>query len=236
MDSSKDILKKLKSFSNSEKDKFLSKVFKTGMGEYGEGDQFWGITVPDIRSVGKEYYKKVSLEEVKSLLVHQVHEVRLCAYIILTYRFEKGNILEKEEVYTFYTKNLQGCNNWDIVDLSCYKILGEYLYITKGDKGILYQLANSNNLWKQRISIVSTYAFLKRNEFDVTLKISKLLLNHKHDLIHKAVGWMLREVGKRNIDVLREFLNENIQNMSRTTLRYSIERMSHDEKKSYLSM
>lgn len=236
MSLSKDILSDLKSFSNKEKAVFFPRFFKTGKGEYGEGDEFWGITVPNIRFVAKKYFKNISFDELKHLLVHPVHEVRLCSYIILTYKFEKADIEGKKEVYIFYIENLKGCNNWDIVDLSCYKILGEYLYITNTEKGILYQFADSNDLWKQRISIVSTYAFLRRNEYEDTLKISRILLNHKHDLIHKAVGWMLRELGKRDINVLREFLNENIKSMPRTTLRYSIEKMSEAEKKRYLSM
>ncbi|PKN02841.1 DNA alkylation repair protein [Candidatus Dojkabacteria bacterium HGW-Dojkabacteria-1] len=236
MSLSKDILSDLKSFSNKEKAVFFPRFFKTGKGEYGEGDEFWGITVPNIRFVAKKYFKKISFDELEPLLVHPVHEVRLCSYIILTYKFEKADIEGKKEVYIFYIENLKGCNNWDIVDLSCYKILGEYLYITNTEKGILYQFADSNDLWKQRISIVSTYAFLRRNEYEDTLKISRILLNHKHDLIHKAVGWMLRELGKRDINVLREFLNENIKSMPRTTLRYSIEKMSEAEKKRYLSM
>lgn len=236
MNPSNEILKELKFFSSKEKSEFFPRFFKTGKGEYGEGDEFWGITVPNIRSVAKKYYKQISLEQLKSLLIHSIHEVRLCAYIILTYKFEKADIEGKEEIYTFYVNNLEGCNNWDIVDLSCYKILGEYLYFTKSEKGILYQFADSNDLWKQRISIVSTYAFLKRNEFDDTLKISKILLSHRHDLIHKAVGWMLRELGKRDINVLKKFLEENIRSIPRTTLRYSIEKMSDTEKKRYLSM
>jgi len=236
MSLSKDILNDLESFSNREKAVFLLRFFKTGEGEYGEGDEFWGITVPNIRFVAKKYFKKISFDELALLLNHPIHEVRLCSYIILTYKFEKADIEEKEKTCTFYINNLKGCNNWDIVDLSCYKILGEYLYMTQSDKGILYQFADSNNLWKQRISIVSTYAFLKRKEFEDTFKISRILLNHKHDLIHKAVGWMLRELGKRDIETLRKFLNENIKNIPRTTLRYSIERMSNEEKKRYLSM
>ncbi len=236
MSLSKDILTDLKSFSNREKATFYPRFFKTGKGEYGEEDEFWGITVPNIRSVAKKYFKDISLEELKSLLLHPIHEVRLCSYIILTYKFEKADMEVKKQVYTFYINNLEGCNNWDIADLSCYKILGEYLYITNSEKGILYQFADSNDLWKQRISIVSTFAFLKRNEYEDTLKISRILLNHKHDLIHKAVGWMLRELGKRDIDTLRKFLNENIKSMPRTTLRYSIEKMSDVEKKRYLSM
>ena len=236
MNGSKDILKELKSLSNEEKREFLPRFFKTGKGEYGEGDIFWGITVPNIRSVAKKYYKEISLEQLKEILNHAVHEVRLTGYIILTYKFEKGDIDVKKEIYTFYINNLQGCNSWDIVDLSCYKILGEYLYLSKESTDILLDFAKSNDLWKQRISIVSTFAFLKRNEFKHTLKISEILLKSEKDLIRKAIGWMLREVGKRDIDVLREFLDRNIKDISRTSLRYAIERMSKEERKRYLSL
>lgn len=142
----------------------------------------------------------------------------------------------KECIVAFYLDNLKGVNNWDIVDLSSYKILGEYLVLKPEMKSILYKLVDLNDLWKQRIAIVSTYSFIKRNEFEDTLKISKILLSHNHDLIHKAVGWMLREVGKRDIDILREFLNRNIKNMPRTTIRYAIEKMDKKERERYLRL
>lgn len=226
----------LKKYANKGKEEIFIRFFKTGKGEYGEGDMFWGITVPNIRDVAKRYYKDISLEEVQRLIESEIHEIRLTGDIILTYKYEKGDIEEKERVYTFYINNLKGCNNWDIVDLSCSKIIGNYLLQNRNKRDILYTFAKSNNLWKQRISIVSTYSFIKQNDFKDTLKISKILLNHKHDLIHKAVGWMLREVGKRDIDVLRGFLNENIKGMPRTTLRYAIERMEKRERDIYLSM
>lgn len=236
MNDSKDILKELKLLSNNQKREFFPKFFKTGKGEYGEGDIFWGVTVPNIRAVAKKYYKEISLEQLKEILNHPVHEVRLTGYIILTYKFEKEDIDGKKEIYTFYINNLKGCNSWDIVDLSCYKILGEYLYLSNGSVDILYDFAKSNELWLERISTVSTFAFIKRNEFKHTLQISKILLKSEKDLIRKAIGWMLREVGKRDIDVLREFLDENIKDISRTSLRYAIERMSKEERESYLML
>lgn len=223
----------LKKHSNKGKEQVFIRFFKTGKGEYGEGDKFWGITVPNIRSIGKKYYKDISLDEIKKLINSEIHEVRLTGYIILTYKYEKG---DKEEIYNFYINNLKGCNNWDIVDLSCSNILGNYLANSNEKRDILYIFAKSNNLWKQRISIVSTYSFIRNNEFKDTLKISKILLTNKHDLIHKAVGWMLREVGKRDIDLLREFLNKNVKDMPRTTLRYALERMDKKERDIYLSM
>lgn len=230
------IISDLKGYINPEKKDLFPRFFKTGKGEYGEGDIFYGITVPNIRSVAKKYYKEITLSELKPLLTDSVHEVRLCAYIILTYKFEKASKEEKKEIFDFYINNIEGANNWDIVDLSCYKVIGEYLVDKPEVRGILYQLADSNDLWKQRISIISTMAFIKRSDFEDTLKISKILLNHKHDLIHKAVGWVLREVGKKDIHVLREFLNENIKSMPRTTLRYAIERMDEKERKKYLNL
>ncbi len=235
MNISNAILKELKELSNKEKALFFPRFFKTAKGEYGYGDTFWGVTVPNIRLVAKKYYKDIQITDVKELVESPIHEVRLLGYIILTYKFEKEDTVGKEKIFNFYIENLNGVNNWDIVDLSCSKIVGEYLYLNSQRKDILYTLVKSNDLWKQRISIVSTYSFIRRNIFEDTLKISKELLNHKHDLIHKAVGWMLREVGKRDINVLREFLNENISSMSRTTLRYAIERMDEKERKMYLS-
>lgn len=229
------IISNLKEYINPEKKIFFPRFFKTGKGEYGEGDLFWGITVPNMREVAKRYYKDISLDDVRELTKDPIHEVRMVGYLILTYKFEKGNDEEKGKIYSFYLSNLEGVNNWDIVDLSCYKIVGEYLVKYPEKRDILYELAKSNDLWRQRISIVSTMAFIRRNDFKDTLKISELLLDHKHDLIHKAVGWMLREVGKRDIDILREFLNKNVKHMSRTTLRYSIERMDEEERKKYLS-
>lgn len=230
------ILSQLRNCVDIKKSEVFPRFFKTGKGEYGQGDKFWGITVPDIRTVAKKYYKEISLNEIKELINNEIHEVRLTGYIILTYKYEEGNGQEKEGIANFYLDNLIGANNWDIVDLSCYKILGSYLIDHPEKRYILYKLVNSRNLWEQRVSIVSTYAFIKQNDFNDTLQISKILLNHKHDLIHKAVGWMLREVGKADINVLRGFLEENIKNIPRTTLRYAIEKMEERERKKYLEI
>lgn len=234
MNITRNILSELKSCIQKEKGEFFPRFFKTGEGEYGQGDIFWGITVLNIRNIAKKYYQEISFYEIKELVQSPIHEVRLTGYLILTYQFEKADLENKECIVAFYLDNLEGVNNWDIVDLSCYKILGEYLVLKPEMKGELYKLADSNNLWKERISIVSTYAFIKRGMVEDTLKISKRLLNHKHDLIHKAIGWMLREVGKRDIRVLRKFLNENIKYMPRTTLRYSIEKIDEMERIKYL--
>ena len=234
MNKASDVLKELEYLKNSEKIKVFKRFFKTNEGEYGYGDMFWGISVPQVRGISKRYFLDISFDEIKVLINHRIHEIRLAGYLILTYQYEKSDNERRKDIFDFYLNNLSGCNNWDLVDLSCYKIVGEYLLKNKEERRILYELSRSNNLWEQRISIVSTYPMIKKKEFEDTLKISKLLLSHKHDLIHKAVGWMLREVGKQDMNVLREFLNENINTIPRTTLRYSIERMNESERKKYL--
>lgn len=234
MNKAGDVLKELEYLKNSEKIKVFKRFFKTNEGEYGYGDMFWGISVPQVRGISKRYFRDISFDEIKVLINHRIHEIRLAGYLILTYQYEKSDNERRKDIFDFYLNNLSGCNNWDLVDLSCYKIVGEYLLKNKEERRILYELSRSNNLWEQRISIVSTLPFIKRKEFKDTLNISKVLLSHSHDLIHKAVGWMLREVGKQDMNVLREFLNENINTIPRTTLRYSIERMNESERKKYL--
>ena len=230
------IIKELGKHRSSQKEEIFKSFFKTGEGEYGYGDIFWGVTVPDIRNVAKKYYIPITINEIKELINSEIHEIRLTGYLILTYKYEKGSTEEKENIANFYLDNLKGANNWDIVDLSCYKILGSYLIDNPQKRYILYKLVNSSNLWEQRISIVSTFAFIRSNDFVDTLNISKILLKHKHDLIHKAVGWMLREVGKRDINILKKFLKENIKEIPRTTLRYAIEKMDERERKYFLSL
>ena len=234
MNKAGDVVKELEYLKNSEKIKVFKKFFKTNKGEYGYGDMFWGLSVPQVRGISKRYFLDISFDEIKILINHRIHEVRLTGYLILTYQYEKSDNEKRKDIFDFYLNNLSGCNNWDLVDLSCYKIVGEYVLRNKEKRKILYKLSKSKNLWEQRISIVSTYPMIKRKEFEDTLNISKLLLSHKHDLIHKAVGWMLREVGKQDMNVLRKFLNENINIIPRTTLRYSIERMNESERKGYL--
>lgn len=235
MITSKDILKDIDSYSRADKKKFLPKFFKTGKGEYGEGDIFLGVMTPDMRIVTKKY-RDIPLGIVKELIHHKIHEMRSLALGILVYRFEKGNEQLKTEIYEFYMDNLEGVNNWDLVDISCPKIVGAYLLSHPEEKDILYSFAKDSDIWKRRISVISTFVFIRNGELDDTLKISKILLSSKEDLIHKAVGWMLREVGKKDIDVLRKFLNENIHNMPRTTLRYAIEKMEEKERKKYLNL
>ena len=218
----------LNSLKNPEKAKILQRFFKTGKGEYGEGDVFLGIIVPEQRKISKKY-KDLTLKQIQELLSTNIHEYRLTALFILIHKYKKT---KDKEIIDFYLKNTKNINSWDLVDLSAPKILGDYL-IDK-DREILYTLAKSKHLWEKRISILATYAFIRENQFEDTLKISEILLKDKHDLIHKAVGWMLREIGKRNQEIEEGFLKKHYRDMPRTMLRYAIERFEEDKRKSYL--
>lgn len=219
---------------NPEKAKILSGFFKTGKGEYGEGDVFLGLTVPQSRDIAKKYYN-ASLDTISEILQSPYHELRASALFALVIRFKKNkDEFSRREIVDFYLGHTRYINNWDLVDLSCSYILGEYLLNQSHD--ILLSLSDSTCLWEQRIAIVSTHTFIKNNFFDTTLTLAEKYLSHSHDLIHKATGWMLREVGKRDIEVLRTFLNTHVEKMPRTTLRYAIEKFSQEERKSYLSI
>ena len=228
------VIRELQALGSPEKAAHLSRFFKTGPGEYGEGDCFLGVAVPQTRSVAKAH-KAMPFDELQRLLDSTWHEARLCALLVLVCRFQdrKATGEEREEIYQFYLKNTRRCNNWDLVDLSCRDIVGEYLVATR-DRSILYTLAASENLWEQRIAIVSTYAFIRRSDFADTLALSEKLLTHKHDLIHKAVGWMLREVGKRDRAVLTGFLEKQAARLPRTALRYAIEHYTEAERQYFL--
>lgn len=227
------IQKELRSLENRQKAKSLSRYFKTGKGDYAEGDVFLGLNLPQLRSISKKY-SDLSLSEIALLLKSKIHEERLVSLLILVNLYEK-NIHHRKKIFDFYLNNLEYINNWDLVDLSSYKIVGRFLYgWNKEYFSILKSLAKSRNIWERRISIVSTYYFIKNNEFNEALKISKMLLRDEHDLIHKAVGWMLREIGKRNQNVLENFLKKHYKQMPRTMLRYSIEKFSENKRKSYL--
>lgn len=211
--------------------KILSRFFKTGKGEYGEGDKFLGIKVPVSRKIAKQF-KVVSLEDIRELLYSPIHEERLISLFILTEQFRKADENKKKIIYGFYLKNLKQINNWDLVDLSAEKIIGAYLL--DKDKQVLFKLAKSKNLWERRIAIMSTFHFIKNGEFDTTLKVSEFLLNDDHDLIHKAVGWMLREIGKRNLAKEEKFLKQHYKSMPRTMLRYAIEKFPEKRRQAYL--
>ncbi|MDR1896602.1 MAG: DNA alkylation repair protein [Prevotellaceae bacterium] len=228
------LIDKLTALANPEKAAFLQGFFKTGKGQYAEGDIFLGLKVPEIREFIKEYHE-MSLPDIKTLIYSKFHEVRLSGFLLLVRQFKKTKEDEhRKEIYDFYIEHAKQANNWDLVDLSCKDIVGEYL-ADKKNRQILYKLVDSSNLWEQRISIVSTWTFIKYCDFNDTLLISKKLLTHKHDLIHKAVGWMLREVGKKDKNVLINFLEQYSSEMPRTALRYSIEHFSPEEKQKYMA-
>ena len=226
-----EIRKQLKGLGNEEKAKKHQRFFKTCPGEYGEGDIFIGVTVPELRKLAKEY-KTISPNEIKQLLQSPIHEERLVSLFMLIHRYSKGDEPEKKRIYELYLKNTKFINNWDLVDSSAGQIVGAFL-IDKSKKP-LYDLVKSDNLWERRISIISTFYFTKRNQFSDTLKISKILLSDKEDLIHKAVGWMLREIGKRDMSTEEKFLKNHYKNMPRTMLRYAIEKFPETKRRQYL--
>lgn len=218
----------LQNLSNPEKAKIYQRFFKTGKGQYGEGDIFLGLTSAEQQSVVKKYLN-LSLNDIQELLNSKIHEYRSSAISILVRQYKKT---KDEKLVEFYLKNTKKVNNWDLVDGSAHKILGEHLL--DKNKEILYKLAKSENIWERRIAIISTFQFIRNNQFEDTLKISEILLHDKHDLIHKAVGWMLREIGKRDQEVEEEFLKKYYKVMPRTMLRYAIERFEENKRKFYM--
>lgn len=231
----KDVLQAIKdelaTFANPQKAIQLSRFFKTGKGEYAEGDKFIGVTVPLQRQIAKKYFH-IDLNKLVSLLNEDIHEYRLTALLILVQKYQKSAEKEKNNIINIYINNTHRINNWDLVDLSSEKILGEYL--VDRDRSIIYKLAESNNIWEQRIAIISTFRFIKNNDFQDTINLCKLYLSNRHDLIHKASGWMLREIGKRDETILRNFLNQYHKVMPRTMLRYSIEKLDEKSRKRYM--
>lgn len=221
----------MKKLANPEKAKILQRFFRTGKGEYGEGDIFLGISVPKQRTLAKKY-SDLSLKEIQKLLSGRIHEHRLTALLILVSRYEKADDAGKETISAFYIKNFRHVNNWDLVDLSAEKILGDYLM--DKDRSLLYELVKSKNVWERRIAVMTTFRFIRSNRFDDTLKISELLLNDKHDLIHKAAGWMLREICKRDRKTGEAFLKKHFRKMPRTMLRYAIEKFDRKKRQFYL--
>ena len=226
-----DIKKEIKKQANPKQAVILQRFFKTGKGEYGEGDIFYGIKVPVQRSIAKQF-KDLPFDDIKGLISSKVHEERLIAAFILVDQYKKGDEKKKKTVFDFYLKNRKGINNWDLVDLSAPKIVGEYLL--DKEKDLLYQFAHSKDLWEKRIAILSTLTFIRNHFFEDTLNISEILLNDRHDLIHKAVGWMLREVGNRDMQTEEEFLRKHYKTMPRTMLRYAIEKFPEKKRKDYL--
>lgn len=220
-------------FNDKKKGESLHKFFQAFPGGYGEGDEFIGVTVPNQRLVSKKFYKQISLDEIEFLLGESVHEYRLTALFMLVLKYQKTkNEDTKEDIVNTYIKQIERVNNWDLVDSSAHLILGPHLM--NRDRGLLYELAISPNIWIQRIAIITTYHFIKNLQFADTLRISKILLNHKHDLIHKAVGWMLREVGNRDFESEYTFLTKHYRTMPRTMLRYAIEKFDEDLRQKFL--
>ncbi|MDO8509418.1 MAG: DNA alkylation repair protein [Nanoarchaeota archaeon] len=231
MNSLRTLIKEIKSLENPAKAKVMQGFFKTKPGEYGEGDIFIGLTVPQSRILAKKYCL-ISFEDINILLKSKIHEERLIALLILVNNYQKASEPEREKIYSFYLSNTSKINNWDLVDLSADKIVGHYL--NDKSKDILYELSKSENIWERRISIIATFHFIKNNSFENTIKIAEILLQDKHDLIQKAVGWMLREIGKRNQAVLITFLNKHYKTMPRTSLRYAIEKFPEDKRQAFL--
>lgn len=226
------IKNKLLTFGNPVKAAHSMRFFKTGKGEYGEGDKFIGCTVPEMRSVARSY-KKLPLAEIEKLLKDEMHECRTCALVILNDQFGKADESYRKILLDFYLAHTNHVNSWDLVDISSYKIVGEWLK-DKVDRTLLYELADSDLLWNQRIAVVSTLALIKNDDFTDIQKLSEKFLTHKHDLMHKACGWMLREMGKRSESTLINFLDNHCTAMPRTMLRYSIEKLTTEQRKYYL--
>ena len=234
MKSVDDIKQALEILSISEKAEFFPKFFKTGKGEYGEGDVFIGVTVPDQRSVAKEFYSKISLEELGELLSSKIHEHRLTALLLLVYKFEKTKDQSlRKEIVDFYLKHTKYINNWDLVDTTCYKILGRYCFENQDSK-VLEKLSESENMWEMRMAIVATMHHIKKGKFELTKTFALKNLKHPHDMMHKANGWLLREMGNKNETELLNFLNMHYKEMPRTCLRYAIEKFDEELRQDYL--
>lgn len=227
------VLVDLKNISNLEIAEHSQRFFKTGKGEYGEGDLFLGIRVPEVRKVAKRF-KELSLSETEKLLHSKFHEARLCALVILVNKSQKAEQELHRSIYDLYLDNTSYINNWDLVDLSAPNIIGSYLM--ERERTSLLKLATSQNLWERRIAIISTLYFIKNDDYETTLEIAEQLLKDEHDLIHKAVGWMLREVGKRDRKCEETFLEKYAREMPRTMLRYAIEKFPESKRKAYLNM
>lgn len=245
-----DVKRELVAISRPDKKEIYQRFFKTGKGQYGEGDVFIGCTMPEQRVIAKKY-EVLPFKEIGVLLDSKIHEQRMTGLIILTYQYagaekqiEKGTwddrriaAKKKKEIYEFYMKNLSAVNNWDLVDVTVPRIVGNYLYEDPEKKKIIYKLVKSKNLWERRVAVLATYSFIKNDDFEDIVKLCQLLLDDKHDLMHKATGWMLREMGKRGergLVTLKKFLTKHVKRMPRTMLRYSIERFPEKERKAWL--
>jgi len=226
-----DLNNELGKASDAKRAKNLAWFFKTGKGEYGEGDKFCGINVPALRKIAT-CYRHLNLSDIRKLLRSEIHEYRLAALLILVDQYERGSAELRKQIFDFYVANTRFINNWDLVDASAREIVGKHL-VSRSRK-VLYAFAKSSDLWERRIAIVATHAFIRRGDLADTFKISELLLGDQHDLIHKAIGWMLREAGKQSEPLLIDFIKTHYSAMPRTTLRYAIERMPETVRKRHL--
>ena len=224
-------VKDLKKLGTPDRAKASAWFFKTGKGQYGWGDKFLGVTVPEQRQVAKKY-QELPLAEIKNLLQSEIHECRLTALLILVQKYRKADEAARDRICKFYLSHTKRINNWDLVDLSSHAILGRHLL--GRNRAVLYRLARSKNLWERRIAVISTFMFIKAGEYQDALQIGKILLKDEHDLIHKAVGWMLREVGKKSLADEERFLKKYAPQMPRTMLRYAIEKFPEKKRKGYL--
>lgn len=231
---SEQITQELLTYVEPEKAEFYPKFFQAEQGGYGKGDQFIGVRVPFQRKVARKYYKTITLDELDSLMHSPVHEFRSTALFVLVNKFQKSKSeSEREQIVSYYLANLDYVNNWDLVDASADKILGTYLF--DKDRSLLYELAASNDLWRQRIAVIAAFYFIKQNDFSDTLRLAELLMDHEHHLIHKAVGWMLREIGNRDLKTEVVFLEKHHLRMPRTMLRYAIEKFDSNLRRRFLA-
>lgn len=229
----KDIYKKLEALRRPERAIGSAKFFQSHPGGYGEGDTFYGMTVPDQKALAKEYSKLLTLEEMAELLTSPVHDIRITSLMMLVKRYEKSrDEAEKEAIVNIYLKHTDYINNWDLVDTSAHYILGPWLLDKPHD--ILFELADRNHLWSQRIAMIASYHFIRKGQYKTSLKLAEKLLHHKHDLIHKAVGWMLREIGNRDYKTEYDFLKKHYKTMPRTMLRYAIEKFDEPVRQDFL--
>lgn len=227
------IIEALRDKSIPEKAVFFPKFFKAFPGGYGEGDRFLGVTVPDQRKIAKQFFGEITLDDLSELIQNPYHEVRLTALIALVNRYEKTKSEDRQkELADFYLHHLDWVNNWDLVDTSSHAILGHHYW--KMDKGLFYHLAGSHDLWRQRVAMISSYFWIKKGDFADALALAEILKNHPHDLMHKAVGWMLREIGNRDFEAELGFLKTHYRTMPRTALRYAIEKFPEELRLDFL--
>lgn len=228
------IKKELKAKASQQRARGAQRYFKTGPGEYGEGDIFIGVDSSNQRVIAKKYFQKATLTDTAALIKSKIHEERQTALLILVLKYQKAKEEERTKIFKFYLKNTRFINNWDLVDISCRDIVGWHLF--NRDRRILYKLVKSSSHWNRRIAIVSTFYFLANGQFTDTLWLAEILLSDRQDLIHKAVGWALREVGKIDQRAEKDFLEKHIKQISRTTLRYAIEHFPEAERQRYLRL